>query len=527
MGKKIDYDSAQITKAMQSILKIKYKNPLPRALSINMVIDKDINIPCGENNKPITEIIPISKIQVEKDKDSEEISIVKINISPELFAGSPIYVDVQSKHPHQIHPIDMEFEFSSAPIVENKHDIEGYAPFVTYNPGEKMELKVHSPLPSFSVDFIRYGAKEKLVHQIKNIHGKKQNYDLYAYRNGANWETSHLFQIPLDWQTGLYGARLYDASGKEFHIPFNLRDTSYVSRPKNKRIAILSSTNTWQAYNSWGGASLYWYFAPDHIKPSDSAQLVNTQRPNPAATPVGEVTHLASGEKYILAWLENNHFPYSLISDWDLHHQPHLLKDFGTLIINTHGEYWTKEMYDALEQFMDQGGNVVSLSGNGCYWKTVIKENLMEVRKDGSHHLLIGERGGLWRDLERTESRMLGVRYNGPATDSFYPYKIKNADHWIFANTGLKNGDLVGEKGLRGGASGHETDIMDEFTPKNTILLAKGTNPKKKQGAEMIYYDHPKGGGVFSVGSIAFGSSLIMDSDLTKIVKNVLDRFLK
>jgi hypothetical protein len=106
---------------------------------------------------------------------------------------------------------------------------------------------------------------------------------------------------------------------------------------------------------------------------------------------------------------------------------------------------------------------------------------------------------------------------------------VLEPDHWIFKGTGLKKGELVGKDGLnqaRAGASGHELDTMDTHTPKNAILLAKGTNPKGN-GSEMIYYIHKGGEAVFSVGSISFGNSLVVDQQLSTMLKNVIKRFLQ
>ena len=109
------------------------------------------------------------------------------------------------------------------------------------------------------------------------------------------------------------------------------------------------------------------------------------------------------------------------------------------------------------------------------------------------------------------------------------PYKVIDADHWIFAGTGLKNGDLFGEKNqqerIPGGASGHETDKITPSSPKNIKLLAKGTNPDDG-GAEMVYYDTASGGAVFSAGSITYNGSLLVDDAVSRVTANVISRFL-
>lgn len=109
------------------------------------------------------------------------------------------------------------------------------------------------------------------------------------------------------------------------------------------------------------------------------------------------------------------------------------------------------------------------------------------------------------------------------------PYRVIEPSHWVFAGTGLHAGDVFGTESLHerihGGASGHETDKMSRHSPKGTLLLAKGLNPDDG-GAEMVHYELPGGGAAFSVGSITYPSCLLVDAHISRITKNVIDRFL-
>ncbi len=110
------------------------------------------------------------------------------------------------------------------------------------------------------------------------------------------------------------------------------------------------------------------------------------------------------------------------------------------------------------------------------------------------------------------------------------PYRVVDASHWAFAGTGLHNGDIFGDKSLHrrclGGASGHETDKVSASSPRNVHRLAKGLNPDDG-GAEMVCFDTPSGGAVFSVGSICYPSSLPIDDRVSQVTTNVLRRFLE
>jgi hypothetical protein len=109
------------------------------------------------------------------------------------------------------------------------------------------------------------------------------------------------------------------------------------------------------------------------------------------------------------------------------------------------------------------------------------------------------------------------------------PYQVVEPSHWVFAGTHLKKGDIFGAESLQercyGGASGHETDKRGPHSPASCTLLAKGLNPDDG-GAEMICYEPGGGGAVFSVGSITYVASLLVDSVVSRITRSVIDRFL-
>jgi N,N-dimethylformamidase len=105
------------------------------------------------------------------------------------------------------------------------------------------------------------------------------------------------------------------------------------------------------------------------------------------------------------------------------------------------------------------------------------------------------------------------------------PYKVIDAEHWVFKDTGLRNGDVFGEitlhERISGGASGHETDKRSKSSPPGTRLLAKGLNPDDG-GSEITFFETASGGAVFSVGSITWVSALFTDESVSTVTRNVL-----
>ena len=123
----------------------------------------------------------------------------------------------------------------------------------------------------------------------------------------------------------------------------------------------------------------------------------------------------------------------------------------------------------------------------------------------------------------------MGVEYTHEGFQSGAPFRVLDASHWVFANTGLRNGDLFGIRSLHercpGGASAHELDKISPYSPPNLQHLAKGTNADDN-GADMTLYETESGGAVFAVGALAWTLSLVVDEPASRITNNLLRRFL-
>jgi hypothetical protein len=94
----------------------------------------------------------------------------------------------------------------------------------------------------------------------------------------------------------------------------------------------------------------------------------------------------------------------------------------------------------------------------------------------------------------------------------------------------LKTGDHFGLVSLHercpGGASGHELDKIGRDPPPGLCHLAKGMNPGDS-GADLMLFDTPAGGRVFSTGSLCWTLSLPIEAGVSAVTRNVLRRFLE
>jgi hypothetical protein len=398
----------------------------------------------------------------------------------------------------------------------------GYADEISTLPGKELNLMISTGSGIFSMELLRVGFGLERISETKNVAGTYQKIDTkFPSALGCGWKPTMRYRIPDNISSGCYLIRLSGNNGGDSSfIPIIVKP----EKPAGE-IAVIASTNTWHAYNSWGGQNFYINYTS-----FPSKYVLNTQRPfdlylrNAVEEKCQDTRdHLLVGERLIWAWLEREGFHYDLYSDIDLHSQEvfdQYLKKYKIILISTHNEYWSYAMISHLRDYIRNGGNVVSLSGNTIYKEVRFPdENLIVL--DGAYLRYQGFR----------EETVLGIAHDLRGFKTWAPYKVTQSDHWVFENTHLKNGDLIGRAGLNvspegvQGASGWETDKLCPDSPEKAVPLAKGVN-SGEGGADMVICEEPGVGSVFAVGSISFGGSLLVDDDVSQVTKNVINRFL-
>ena len=419
--------------------------------------------------------------------------------------------------------------------------------------------------------------------------------DLYD----CGWETDFQITIPSDTPSGVYGVRLKKDDSTDI-LPFYVLPNK--SGPKNK-ICFLASTFTHQAYTNhargncdaemrtrmqeWGasafnpddypiyGRSTY-NFHPDGTGISISSRLrpALTVRPGyiTFTDKAGSGLRHFSADTHLLYWLEKRGISFDVVTDEDLDDEgSELLASYDTILTGSHPEYHTAKMLDSLQSYVDSGGNLVYLGGNGFYWKITRVPTLPGVielrRAEGgirawspkpgeSHHQLDGGYGGLWRRNGRPPQKLVGVGFSaqGLFESSYYKRTRESYDEdvsWIFDGV---SEEKLGDYGFSGGgAAGFELDRADQElgSPSETVILAvsenhsdsfiavpeellthinteTGEHPEDLVRAEIVYCPKPNGGAIFSVGSICFCGSLnhnAGDNGVSKMLENVIRRF--
>ncbi len=279
-----------------------------------------------------------------------------------------------------------------------------------------------------------------------------------------------------------------------------------------------------------------------------------------------------NADTHLTEWLEAKGFEYDVVTDEDLHYEGlAAIQDYTVVLTGSHPEYHSKAMWDAMYAYQQRGGRLMYMGANGWYWRIAYHTEVpgcIEVRRaeDGIrtwiarpgeyYHSFTGEYGGLWRRNGRPPQVIAGTGFSAQGFDisSYYvrqPDSFKKEVAWICE--GIGKDERIGDFGLiGGGAAGLELDRADPLlgTPPNTYVLASSeghtdlylvvceeldVNRPNCDGtqdplvrADIVFYETPNGGAVFSTSSISWCGSLAHndhDNNVSRMTENVLRRF--
>jgi N,N-dimethylformamidase beta subunit-like protein/tachylectin len=452
--------------------------------------------------------------------------------------------------------------------------VEGYCWPLSVAPGDTVDFKVSvNPKSASDTGSVNYSTRYVRLRRVIQAQSGDRHIDVAddrqmsvggdytaelqdipkePWKNGCNWKISFQLVIPRDpvWPSGLYAAecRPEGADPSEqgaSYIVFILKP------PAGERgeLAVLSNINTWNAYNCWGGSSKYCCH-----EGSPLPQQLSFERPHPGTCPsqlpaidcpevVPQTCHLTRAELWVLTWLEDNGYPFHLYSDHDLDHGIEGISTgtwrYKALILNTHAEYWTFSMYDKVKSYVEDGGSLIYLGGNGIYEHVDYADGagrVMRVLQEATGDLsLCNEQNTLrvpclFRSLthpKRPERAILGVQFENVVGLTATPYEVTAPKHPFLDGVAK---DRIGTRGLFCAASGWEVDHLPKRLRSDTTLLAHGReegNPAGADGADMVCRTiRPKNNFVFSAGSLQFGASLVVDENLQRLIKNVLEAAL-
>jgi hypothetical protein len=261
--------------------------------------------------------------------------------------------------------------------------LQGFATDISVNQGQTVNFKIDdTAAAAYHIDIYRMGYYQgngaRLVTTISSTQTLKQAQPnpLTDATTGlidcGNWAVSASWAVPSDATSGIYFAKLIrDDTGGASHVFFVVR-----SDASHSNILFQTSDSTWEAYNTWGGNSLYQGTAPS----SDGrAYAVSYNRPfaNRGSDTYNSVFH---AEYPMVRWLEQNGYDVTYFTDVDSDRNGSLIKNHQVFLSVGHDEYWSGNQRANVQAALNAGVNLAFFSGNEGFWKTRYQNSL-----DSSH----------------------------------------------------------------------------------------------------------------------------------------------
>jgi hypothetical protein len=395
--------------------------------------------------------------------------------------------------------------------------IEGYASQVSGVLGDTVTLYVSTTAPSFHVEAYRMGYYQgiggRLIWQSEEQPGTKQAPPTLTPTTNTiecPWNPSLTVPIDEQWPPGAYLFKLVGPAGEQQFVPFCLRDDASQSA-----IVIQHSVTTWQAYNRWGGFSLYYgnpnggytyTHDPAGATYNDRARIVSFDRPYDHDWASGAADFVGN-ELPVIYQAEQLGLDVTYWTDIDLHTQPGLLSNHRALISLGHDEYWSTPMRDGATQALDAGLNLAFLGANACYRQirlqpSPVGPNRQQIcYKSAAEDPMTSQNPALvtvnWPQapVSRPESQMIGSTYQD--IDAEADMVISDPSSWL-----LKGVTLPANLHLPKAVQGEFDRYVPDSGPINLDVVCHSIVPNRGGNySDVTWYTVADGGGVFATGN--------------------------
>lgn len=417
----------------------------------------------------------------------------------------------------------------------------GYGDSFCVSQGDTFRFHISTSITDFALKLYKLGNQKILVATFDHVQGGTSMLPDSSYWYGCKWPVSYSLKIPNAWTPGVYVAEFPITNGNG-QIVFCVKALILGTY---SNVCLKMSVNTWEAYNNFGGKSLYGFNSTG----GKASAKVSFNRPN-------DMSSYFIWENKMVSWLDSQGIPVEFTTNIELYKNPNELNNYRVLIFVGHDEYWSHGERTQLEQFMARGGNIMILSGNTCWWQVRFEDDArtMVCYKDRNLDPLNGKVDSLvtvnWYapPVNEPENMLTGVSWrNGGYVNSgnmlpfvlgYGDYTIYNSQHWVYKETQLLDGQSFGHSGP---IVGYETDgalytwingiptvTGADKTPMNFKILAISPamfNAAINHATSGIYF-MPGGGTVFNAATTGWVYGLAYDATVQKVTKNIIGRFL-
>ena len=385
--------------------------------------------------------------------------------------------------------------------------VEGYADRTSVPPGGSTTLRVSGTGTAFTVTAFRmgfYGADSAAVVWRGGPFPLKAQAvpgELPETRTVVTAWAPSATVVATGWPPGAYLLRLEGSDGAQSYVPLTVRSST-----ASGRVVLVQAVTTWQAYNAWGGLSLY--HGKDGL-PASRSYAVSFDRPYAYGGGAGD---FLGNELPLIRFAEWLGLPLAYATDVDLHEDPGLLAGARAVVSPGHDEYYSTAMRQALTGARDAGTNVLFLGANAVYrhirlGSTALGNDRMETAyKESALDPVTAtdpaESTTQWRSppVSRPESDLVGGFYQCNPTAA--PLVVAPTLSWLTEGLGLQPGQALGT------LVGPEYDRVDLSVPTPHPLQVLFHSPLRcrsahpfADAADVTYYTAASGAGVFDAGT--------------------------
>ena len=394
--------------------------------------------------------------------------------------------------------------------------IEGFASAVSAVPGDDVTLFVNTNSPQFHVEAYRMGYYQgigaRLIWRSDIVPGRVQPPPTFT--GGINmvechWQPSLSFNVGVTWPPGDYLLKLVGANGEQQFVPLCIRDDASTAA-----FVLQNSVTTWQAYNLWGGYSLYYGALPGGGQDfAQRSRVVSFDRPYQTKWANGAADFIGN-EFPLLYQAERLGLDITYWTDVDFHQAPARLLQHRALLSMGHDEYWSSPMHEGALFARDLGVNFAFLGANACYRQirfegSPVGPNRRQIcYKSASEDPLFGINNALvtvnWPDdpVPRPESELIGAMYQSVGADA--DLVIGDASSWLWNGTGFTDG-----QSLPHAIQGEYDRYVPSYPgPTNLDILAHSPIGRTGNWSDITWYTSAGAGGVFASGSASFVNKL-------------------
>jgi sugar lactone lactonase YvrE len=345
----------------------------------------------------------------------------------------------------------------------------------------------------------------------------------------CNWSKTFSFDIDPSWVTGYYLIKVTSDDGFECHTPFIVRETGRVAP-----LLAQASVTTWQAYNVWGGTSLYANLTDKSVFAGPRGYQVSFDRPFPPHANVWR-------EEFAMArWLEQRGYDVAYVSNVDLDRTPEVLRGRRLFASVGHDEYWSLAERNAVQDARDKGLSLAFFSGNAAYRRIRLETSSSGIERrvvtcyksaslDPHNNAPDTTNDFSANPFARPESELIGLQWAGWSHLDGYPFVVSDPTHWVYEGTGVQANEAIGH------VIGYEWDVAgrNKVTPAGLEIV--GSSPALHEygyisrAEASVYYPTPTSF-VFASGTIAWSRALSepeeIDPRLQRVTENILKRAL-